>query len=150
MTRSQRIHSHTDTLKRSANHPSTVFFFITKKTVVYHPSEIEICGPYANPTIWTESHFFCSNPTLCEPTPLFLVYIYHPTITLLVYTRYSCINFFSSQNTLYIILHQAYLGFETSPGWVQGGENLFSCIPWHEATSTFWLSSKIRYTTIEM
>ena len=48
---------------------------------------------YANPTIWTESHFFLFqshyqnfDPTLCQPIPLFIVYIYNPTITLLVYT----------------------------------------------------------------
>ena len=61
-------------------------------------------------SIWMESHFFCLNPTikisiplskfqshyqhfnctLCEPISLFLVYHYHPTITLLVYTPYCC------------------------------------------------------------
>ena len=41
-----------------------------------------------------ESHFFLFQShyqnfdlTLCQPIPLFIVYIYDPTITLLVYTR---------------------------------------------------------------
>jgi len=34
-----------------------------------------------------QSHYWQFNPTLCKPIPLFLVYIYHPTITLLVYTH---------------------------------------------------------------
>ena len=33
-----------------------------------------------------QSHYQNFNPTLCQPISLFLVYIYYPTITLLVYT----------------------------------------------------------------
>ena len=36
-----------------------------------------------------QSHYQNFNPTLCQPIPLFLVYIYYPTITLLVYTPIS-------------------------------------------------------------
>ena len=38
------------------------------------------------PLFLFQSHYQQFNPTLCKPIPLFLVYIYHPMITLLVYT----------------------------------------------------------------
>ena len=41
-----------------------------------------------NPTFLCQSHYQKFNPTLCQPIPLFLVYIYYPTITLLVYTHW--------------------------------------------------------------
>ena len=33
-----------------------------------------------------QSHYKNFDPTLCQPIPLFIVYIYDPIITLLVYT----------------------------------------------------------------
>ena len=40
------------------------------------------------PLFLFQSHYQNFNPTLCQPIPLFLVYIYYPTITLLVYTLF--------------------------------------------------------------
>ena len=45
------------------------------------------------PLFLFQSHYQNFNPTLCQPIPLFLVYIYYPTITLLVYTQNDVVDF---------------------------------------------------------
>ena len=51
-----------------------------------------------------QSHYQQFNPTLCKPIPLFLVYIYHPTITLLVYTPSTTTKHHSNQLHLHHLL----------------------------------------------